>query len=67
MAALPTALRELAEQAAFRIYVTDALYAMGNHKCLTQRYAELINPREVDTRTGQEIADDLFRKMGFEV
>lgn len=64
MAALPVALYELAEQAAFRVYVTDALYAMGDNKRLTQRYADIIKPRKVDKRTATEIADDVIKRCG---
>lgn len=42
LAALPAALYELAEQAAFRIYVTDCLYYSGRNRVLNRRYAEII-------------------------
>lgn len=64
MAALPAALNELSEQAAFRVYVTDSLYAMGNEKRLTQRYIELIKPKKIDKRSAQEIADDVIKRCG---
>ncbi len=64
MAALPTALHGLQEQAAFRVYVTDALFAMGDNKRLTQRYADIIKPRKVDRRSAAEIAADIIRRGG---
>lgn len=64
MAALPVALYELAEQAAFRVYVTDALYAMGDNKRLTQRYVDLLKPRKIERRTATEIADDVIKRCG---
>ena len=69
MAALPTALQELAEQAAFRIYVTDALYCTGSNRHMSQRYADIINewrkPRE--TRSAQEIVDDVVTRCGITI
>lgn len=64
MAALPAVLRELQEQAAFRIYVTDALYAMGNNQRMIKRYADVIKPRKIDRRSAQEIADDIVNRCG---
>lgn len=64
LAALSSALHGLQEQAAFRVYITDALYAMGDNKRMTQRYADLIKPRKVDRRSADEIADDIIRRCG---
>lgn len=46
LAALPAALLELAEQAAFRIYITDCFYLMGQNKYFTKRFAEIIDVDE---------------------
>lgn len=67
MAALPSVLNELAEQAAFRIYIAETLHAMGDNKRLTIRYIDLIRPckqKKTDSRTANEIADDIIRKCG---
>ena len=64
LAALPSALHELQERAALRVCITDALYAVGDNKRMTQRYAELIKPRKVDRRSADEIADDIIRRCG---
>jgi hypothetical protein len=67
MAALPTALRELAEQAAFRVYITDTLFAMGNNQRLTQRYADLIKPRKIDNRSAEQIVDEVVMRGGIKI
>lgn len=67
IAALPAALYELTEQAAFRLYVSDSLFASGENKRLTTRFADIIefNPKAKDNRSGKEIADDVLSRMGF--
>lgn len=67
MAALPAALRELAEQAAFRVYITDTLFAMGNNQRLTQRYADLIKPRKIDNRSAEQIVDEVVKRSGITI
>lgn len=56
------------------MYVTDALkiigentarYAGGSH--MTQRWADVITPKNQDTRTGAEIAADVIKKAGLKV
>lgn len=64
MAALPTQLKANADEAAFRIYVTETLFAMGENKRLTKHYYDLIKPRKVETRTPEEITADIMRKYG---
>ena len=43
LAALPAALYELAEQAAFRLYMADTLFYHGEGKRLTTRYSDLFD------------------------
>ena len=65
VAAMPTALYELAELAAFRVYVTDALYAMGNDKRLVERYTDLVKPRVNYTeQDARDIANDVIARSG---
>ena len=49
----------------YRIYVTDALYAIANGGLsMTTRYADLINPqpeKPKDTRTQDEIVKQVWR------
>lgn len=66
VAALPAALRELAESAAFRVYVTDALYCMGDNKRLTVRFYDLLDKgyeRRQRAMTPAE-ADALAARLG---
>ena len=69
MAALPSVLEEMEEQAAYRIYVTDALYCIGNDSRMRRRYWDLLkSTMEGGTgqakKSGEEIANDLFARMG---
>lgn len=58
---------ELAEERAYKVYIADTLYAMGESKRLTQRYSELIKPRKADNRTARQIADDIIKGAGIKV
>ena len=59
---------------AYRIYVSDCLrimtentakYAGGTH--LTKRYADVIQRKPLDNRSGAEIAADIIQKAGLVV
>ena len=59
---------------AYRIYVSDCLrimtentakYAGGTH--LTRRYADVIQKKTFDNRSGAEIAADVIQKAGLVV
>ena len=59
---------------AYRVYVTDALrltventakYVGGDY--IKARYIEIIEPKEVDTRTGDEIVADIIKRAGLVV
>lgn len=67
-------LENKSKETAYRIYVTDALktisentakYSGGSY--LTKRYADIIKPGPVDSRTGEEIAADVIKKAGLKV
>jgi hypothetical protein len=47
------------EELIYRIYMTDAIKAMGENKCLTVRYYDIINPKDEETKTAEEIVDDI--------
>lgn len=40
---------------------------MGDNKRLTVRYEDIINPKPIDTRTGDEIALDVIQKLKLKV
>ena len=59
---------------AYRIYVTDCLRIisentakMGNGSYITAKFADIINPKPVGKRTGEEIAADIIKQAGIEV
>ena len=59
---------------AYRIYVADCLRIisentakMGGGSYITVKLADIINPKPVDNRTGEEIAADIIKQAGIEV
>ena len=59
---------------AYRIYVTDCLRIIsentakiGNGSYITAKFPDIINPKPVDKRTGEEIAADIIKRAGIEV
>ena len=67
-------LNEREKTEAYRIYVTDALrvvaentarFASGNY--IKARYADIIEPKKQDNRTGDEIVADIIKRAGLVV
>ena len=59
---------------AYRIYVADCLRIisentakMGGGAYITAKFADIINPKPADNRTGEEIAADIIKLAGIEV
>ena len=59
---------------AYRIYVTDCLRIisentakMGGGSYITSKFADIINQKPADNRTGEEIAADIIKRAGIEV
>ena len=59
---------------AYRIYVTDCLRIitentakMGGGSYITAKFSDIINPKPVDNRAGEEIAADIINRAGIEV
>ena len=59
---------------AYRIYVTDCLRIIsentakiGGGSYITAKFEDIINPKPVDNRTGEEIAADIINRAGIEV
>ena len=59
---------------AYRIYVTDCLRMvtentakMSGGSYISAKFADIINPKPVDNRTGEEIAADIIKRAGIEV
>lgn len=51
----------------FYNYVADSLFYSSQDMRLTQRYAELLERKPVDRRSGDEIARDVINKIGLKV
>ena len=60
-------LKQDREQRIYRIYVTDSLFYHGQNKTLTERFADVINPKPKETKTASEIVDDVTSRMGIQV
>ena len=59
---------------AYRIYVSDCLRIIsentakiGGGSSITAKFSDIINPKPVDNRTGEEIAADIIKRAGIEV
>ena len=59
---------------AYRIYVTDCFRIIsentakvGGGSYITAKFADIINPKPVEKRTGEEIAADIIKRAGIEV
>ena len=59
---------------AYRIYVTDCLRMVTENTAklsqgtyTTARFYDIISPKPVDKRTGEEIASDIIKRAGIEV
>ena len=59
---------------AYRIYVSDCLRIISENTAkmsggsyITTKFADIINPKPVDNRTGEEIAADIIKQAGIEV
>lgn len=49
---------------AYRIYLTDSLYYMARQKGLVKRWIDIVQPPEMDNRSGDEIAADVINRIG---
>lgn len=59
---------------AYRIYVSDCLRIISENTAkmfggsyITAKLADIINPKPVEKRTGEEIAADIIKRAGIEV
>ena len=59
-----------AKDTAYRVYVTDCLKLIAENTgniSLKLRYYDIIQPKKVDTRTGDEIVSDIIKRAGLVV
>lgn len=58
------AIEQDVEEYAYRVYMTDAAQLTPQSKYLTVRWAELVDRKPVDERSGDEIAADIIARAG---
>lgn len=60
---------EYQREKAYRIYVTKSLQLIPQSKYITKSFEETMNPKKVDTRSGDQIVMDVMKLAGlkFEV
>lgn len=51
------------EERSFRLYMTEIVRLRGENKTLTKSWLDIIDPKPVDNRSGDEIAMDFVRRM----
>ena len=63
-----------AKDTAYRVYVTDCLKMISENTANISRgqytklrYYDIIHPAKVDTRTGDEIVEDIIKRAGLVV
>ena len=59
-----------AKDTAYRVYVTDCLKLIAENTgniSLKLRYYDIIQPKKMDTRTGDEIVADIIKRAGLVV
>ena len=59
-----------AKDTAYRVYVTDCLKLITENTgniSLKSRYYDIIHPKKEDTRTGEEIVEDIIKRAGLVV
>lgn len=49
---------------AYRFYVTKSLQLMPQNKYITASYQDVLTPKKIDTRSGDEIAIDIMKRAG---
>ena len=59
---------------AYRIYIADCLRIVTENTAkavcgsyISAKFADIINPKPVDNRAGEEIAADIIKRAGIEV
>lgn len=62
-------LNEQIREDAYRIYITRSLQLIPQNKYITKDFAEALNEKDTDVRSGEEIAIDIIKGAGlsFEV
>ena len=71
---LPTAIKRQCEQDIFRGYIANGIQMISENtarkagdRYLSLSYREIIHPKPVDNRTGDEIVEDIIRRAGLKI
>ena len=71
---LPTAIKRQCEQDIFWDYIANGIQMISENtarkagdRYLSLSYREVIHPKPVDNRTGDEIVEDIIRRAGLTV
>lgn len=71
---LPTSIKRQCEQDIFHDYIANGIQMISENtarkagdRYLSLSYREIIHPKPVDNRTGDEIVEDIIRRAGLTV
>lgn len=71
---LPTSLKRQCDHDIFMNYIANGIQMVSENtarmcggRYLTASYNDIINPKPVDDRTGDEIVEDIVRKAGLKI
>ena len=71
---LPTAIKRQCEQYIFCDYIANGIQMISENtarkagdRYLSLSYREIIHPKTVDNRTGDEIVEDIIRRAGLKI
>lgn len=74
IAALPAVIEHSVKSEYFGTYITDAIRLIAENtanisrgKYMAERYYDCIHPKKQDTRTGDEIVEDIIKRAGLVV
>lgn len=54
---------EQSREETYRIFVTESLRMLPQQKYIGKSYIELLKPVKVETRTGEQVADEVAKKF----
>lgn len=54
------------EEEAYKNYMADSLFYSAQQKRITSRFNDLLN-KKVETRSGDEIAEDVIKRAGIRI
>lgn len=55
------------EEVVFRTYLAESVRLGAQNKYLRKSYFDVVHPQPIDTRSGDEIAEDVINRLGLKV